>query len=85
MPWEMEIATPAEKSNDLLTQLSRRLDEVAESGKKAIVLIDEAQMLRSQELMEDFRGLLNVENNGRKLVTFVFIGLPRTLSGARAG
>ena len=40
------------------------------------MLIDEAQMLRSQELMEDFRGLLNVENNGRKLVTFVLFGLP---------
>lgn len=73
---QMEIATPAESKTDLLTQLSKRLDEVAESGKKAIVLIDEAQMLRSQELMEDFRGLLNIENNGRKLVTFVLFGLP---------
>ncbi len=72
----MEIASPAESKTDLLTQLSKRLEEVAESGKKAIVLIDEAQMLRSQELMEDFRGLLNIENNGRKLVTFVLFGLP---------
>ncbi|HEX3203350.1 MAG TPA: AAA family ATPase [Nitrospiraceae bacterium] len=73
---QMEITTPAESKTDLLTQLSRRLDEVADSGKKAIVLIDEAQMLRSQELMEDFRGLLNIESNGRKLVTFVLFGLP---------
>jgi len=40
------------------------------------VLIDEAQMLRNQELMEDFRGLLNIEVEGRKVVTFVLFGLP---------
>jgi type II secretory pathway predicted ATPase ExeA len=73
---QMEIATPAESKTDLLTQLGRRLEEVFEAGKKAVVLIDEAQMLRSQELMEDFRGLLNIEVNGRKLVTFVLFGLP---------
>jgi general secretion pathway protein A len=73
---QMEIAAPAESKTDLLTQLGKRLEEVAESGKKAVVLIDEAQMLRSQELMEDFRGLLNIEMNGHKLVTFVLFGLP---------
>jgi general secretion pathway protein A len=41
-----------------------------------VILIDEAQMLRSQQLMQDFRGLLNVEFNGRKAVTFVLFGLP---------
>jgi general secretion pathway protein A len=73
---QMEIPAPAESKTDLLTQLGRRLEEVYEAGKKAVVLIDEAQMLRSQELMEDFRGLLNIEMNGRKLVTFVLFGLP---------
>lgn len=73
---QMEVPTPAESKTDLMTQLGRRLEEVADSGKKAVVLIDEAQMLRSRELMEDFRGLLNMENNGRKLVTFVLFGLP---------
>ena len=40
------------------------------------MLIDEAQMLRSRQLMEEFRGLLNLELPGHKLVTFVFFGLP---------
>ncbi|MER3423946.1 MAG: AAA family ATPase [Nitrospiraceae bacterium] len=73
---QMEIPVPAESKTDLLTQLGRRLEEISETGKKVVVLIDEAQMLRSQELMEDFRGLLNIENNGQKLVTFVLFGLP---------
>jgi type II secretory pathway predicted ATPase ExeA len=40
------------------------------------VLIDEAQMLASRELMEEFRGLLNLEVPERKLLSFVFFGLP---------
>lgn len=73
--YQMEVPQPAETKTELLTQLTRRLEEVLDSGKKPVVLIDEAQMLRSQELMEDFRGLLNIELNGRKAVTFVLFGL----------
>jgi len=73
---QMEIPSPAEGKTELLTQLARRLQELSEKGEKAVVLIDEAQMLRSQELMEDFRGLLNIEMDGRKVVTFVLFGLP---------
>jgi len=39
-------------------------------------LIDEAQMLQSRELMEEFRGLLNLEIPGKKLLNIVFFGLP---------
>jgi type II secretory pathway predicted ATPase ExeA len=73
---QMDVEKPGETKTDLLTQLSQRLSEVYESGKKAVVLIDEAQMLRSRELMQDFRGLLNIEFSGRKAVTFVLFGLP---------
>ena len=75
MAYQMEVPSPGETKTELLTQLSRRLLEVHESGKKAVVLIDEAQMLRSQELMEDFRGLLNIEIDGSKALTFVLFGL----------
>jgi type II secretory pathway predicted ATPase ExeA len=44
----------------------------------AVVLIDEAQMLKTRELMEEFRGLLNIELAGKKLITFIFFGLPET-------
>ena len=73
---QMEVPSPSSTKTDLMTQLSRRLEEIQTSGKKAVVIIDEAQMLRSQELMEDFRGLLNIEINNQKAVTFVLFGMP---------
>ena len=66
---------PEDKVN-LLSRLFHRLVEIHDSGKKAVVLIDEAQMLNSREIMEEFRGLLNLEMPGGKLVSFVLFGLP---------
>src|SRR5882762_4498747 len=60
----------------LLSQLYQRLLQIYEQGRKAVVLIDEAQMLETRELMEEFRGLLNLEVPERKLISFVFFGLP---------
>lgn len=73
---QLGVEEPAGDKLLLLSQLYRRLVEIYESGKKAVVLIDEAQMLNKRELMEEFRGLLNLEVPERKLLSFVFFGLP---------
>jgi general secretion pathway protein A len=73
---QLGVADPSQDKLTVLGQLYHRLVEIYEAGKKAIVLIDEAQMLATRELMEEFRGLLNLEVPERKLVTFVFFGLP---------
>lgn len=73
---QLGVQKPAEEKLQILSQLYRRLLQIAESGKKAVVLIDEAQMLQTREIMEEFRGLLNLEIPERKLITFVFFGLP---------
>jgi type II secretory pathway predicted ATPase ExeA len=70
------VESPAEDKLALLSQLYQRLVRIHEQGKKAVVLIDEAQMLSTRELMEEFRGLLNIEVPERKLLSFVFFGLP---------
>jgi type II secretory pathway predicted ATPase ExeA len=70
------VESPAEDKLALLSQLYQRLVRIHEQGKRAIVLIDEAQMLSTRELMEEFRGLLNLEVPERKLLSFVFFGLP---------
>jgi type II secretory pathway predicted ATPase ExeA len=70
------VESPAEDKLALLSQLYHRLVRIHERGKKAVVLIDEAQMLSTRELMEEFRGLLNIELAERKLLSFVFFGLP---------
>jgi len=73
---QLGVESPAQEKLALLSQLYQRLLQIYESGKKAVVLIDEAQMLETRELMEEFRGLLNLEVPERKLISFVFFGLP---------
>jgi len=73
---QLGVQDPATDKLTLLGQLYQRLIQIYESGKKAVVLIDEAQMLQTRELMEELRGLLNLEVPERKLITFVFFGLP---------
>jgi type II secretory pathway predicted ATPase ExeA len=52
------------------------LYEIAEEDKKAVVMIDEVQMLNSKEIMEEFRGLLNMESADGKMLNIIFFGLP---------
>ncbi len=73
---QIGVQDPGEEKVELLSQLYRRLLELHEGGKKVVVLIDEAQMLKGKEIMEEFRGLLNMEVPDGKLVTFIFFALP---------
>lgn len=73
---QIGIEEPSDDKVTVLSQLYERLVEINEDGKKVIVLIDEAQMLKKPELMEEIRGLLNLELPEEKLMTFVFFGMP---------
>src|SRR5712672_3132817 len=73
---QLGVESPAEEKLALLSQLYQRLVKIYEQGKKAVVLIDEAQMLQTREIMEEFRGLLNLEVPERKLLSLIFFGLP---------
>jgi general secretion pathway protein A len=73
---QLGVENVAEDKLDILGQLYRKLIEINESGLKAVVLIDEAQMLQSREIMEEFRGLLNMEVSQGKLLTLILFGLP---------
>lgn len=72
---QLGVENPAQDRLPLLNQLYERLLVIDAAGKKAVVLIDEAQMLQTRELMEEFRGLLNLEIPGKKLLNIVFFGL----------
>lgn len=65
-----------ESKVEMLSQIYRRLLEINESGKTAVLLMDEVQMLKSGEIMEEFRGLLNMEMPGGKMINLIFFGLP---------
>ena len=70
------VANPVNQKLHLLSQLHERLLELERLGKRAVVIIDEAQMLDSRELMEELRGLLNMESPRGKLLTLILFGLP---------
>jgi general secretion pathway protein A len=73
---QLGVKNPDISPLKMLKQLYERLLEIESEGRKAVVLIDEAQMLQTRELMEEFRGLLNLEIPDKKLLNIIFFGLP---------
>ncbi len=73
---QLGVKEPTADRMLLLKQLYERLLEIHAEGRRAVVLIDEAQMLQTSALMEEFRGLLNLEIPGKKLLNLIFFGLP---------
>ncbi|MCW8858202.1 MAG: AAA family ATPase [Deltaproteobacteria bacterium] len=73
---QLGVKNPDNNPLKMLKQLYERLLQIEREGRKAVVLIDEAQMLQTRELMEEFRGLLNLEVPDKKLLNIVFFGLP---------
>ncbi|MCH7761131.1 AAA family ATPase, partial [candidate division TA06 bacterium] len=61
---------------EIIPRLYERLAQLNENEKKAVVLIDEANMLQKREIMEELRGLLNIEVPEGHLLTFLLFGLP---------
>jgi type II secretory pathway predicted ATPase ExeA len=74
---QIGVEEVAEEKVGILSQIYQRLVELHQLGKKTVVLIDEANMLQQQELMEELRGFLNLEVPGSKLNTFILFGLPK--------
>lgn len=72
---QLGISDVRDEKVELLSQIYRRLYEINEQGKTAVVLMDEVQMLKSREIMEEFRGLLNMEVADGKMINLVFFGL----------
>ncbi|MBI5050023.1 MAG: AAA family ATPase [Nitrospirae bacterium] len=72
---QLGVKHPGGTKVEILGQIYERLTELHEAGLKTVVLIDEMQMLQTREIMEEFRGLLNMEVQGGKLITFIFFGL----------
>lgn len=73
---QLGVERPHEDKVSLMAQLFERLVQMQEERKKAVVIIDEAQMLEDREIFEEIRGLLNLETPYGKLITFLMFGLP---------
>jgi general secretion pathway protein A len=72
---EFGLPTQAENTRDLIDSLNRYLIDVNLNGKKAILLIDEAQNL-NYEVLEQLRLLSNLETTTQKLLQIILVGQP---------
>jgi len=61
---------------EVIGRLYEKLNEIADAGRRAVVIVDEAHMLRSPETLEEVRGLLNLELTNSKLLSIVMFGMP---------
>ncbi len=64
------------KKVDVIGGLYRRLSEIAEEGRRSVIILDEAHMLRNTGALEELRGLLNLELPNAKLLSIVMVGMP---------
>jgi general secretion pathway protein A len=71
-------APPAENPRYTIEESVRRLEQMlqqnAESGRHALVVVDEAHLLEDCGALETLRLLLNFEHFGRPALTLIFVG-----------
>ena len=67
----------------VLGQIFERLAVISADGTLPLLLIDEAQLLRNPQVMEEFRGLLNMEHDEHRLLSMVLFGLPELMQVLR--
>ncbi|MCX8083339.1 MAG: AAA family ATPase [Calditerrivibrio sp.] len=61
---------------EMVAAIYKRLSYLNDQGKKVVIIIDEAQMIKDKQVMEEIRGVLNFEDEHGKMITFVLFGLP---------
>ncbi len=59
-----------------ISEISKKLFELRKAGRKVIIIIDEANKLKSEENLEELRSILNIEDEEQKLITFILCGMP---------
>jgi len=72
---ELGIEYDTDNTKDLIDKLNAFLMRQKSSGKKVILLIDEAQNL-SRNILEQLRLLSNLETNKEKLLQIILVGQP---------
>lgn len=73
---QLGVKSNSSESFETISLLYEKLQEFYDDNKKVVVLIDEANMLRGKDIMEEIRGLLNIETESMHLINFVLFGLP---------
>lgn len=64
---------------ELLNSLNEFLLKNVQDGKDTLLIIDEAQMIKEEETLDEIRALLNFQLNERFLLTLLLIGQPELI------
>jgi type II secretory pathway predicted ATPase ExeA len=75
---ELGISSPGKQKWDLLKALNHYLIEAYGQNRKVVLIVDEAQNLKSS-VLEGIRMLSNLETPREKLIQIVFVGQPELL------
>jgi len=73
---QLGVENRANDRVEMISGLYNKLQEYSDENKKVVVLIDEGNMLRGKDAMEEIRGLLNIETQSQHMINFVIFGLP---------
>lgn len=63
-------------TTEIIARISSRLNEIYYRNERTIVIIDEANKIKSPDILEEIRGLLNLEIADTRLISFIMSGLP---------
>jgi type II secretory pathway predicted ATPase ExeA len=63
-------------TTEIISRISSRLNEIYYRNEKTVVIIDEANKIKSPDILEEIRGLLNLEIGDTRLISFIMAGLP---------
>ena len=73
---ELGVAEPRFRSNELLDQIHERLLALDESGRPAVLIVDEAHLIPGRATFEEIRLLTNFQLDDRNLIAVVLVGQP---------
>jgi type II secretory pathway predicted ATPase ExeA len=65
-----------EDDSNKLQLIAQRLFEIKKEGRKPVIIIDEANKLNNDANLEELRSILNIEDEERRLITFILSGMP---------
>jgi type II secretory pathway predicted ATPase ExeA len=73
---ELGVAQPRFHAGDLHAQIHDRLLELDETGRAALLIIDEAHLIPGKPTFEEIRLLTNFQLDDRNLIAVVMVGQP---------
>ena len=79
----LNVETDSFSHSEIIGEITNKLFRLHQEGKHTIVIIDEANNITNPGVMEEIRGLLNLELTGSRLITIILSGMPELINNLR--